>query len=274
LTIVALAASLPACAAPPARTQAPDATRIVALVPSIAEDLYAVGAGPQVVAVSSFTDVRASRGLRRVADFTSVDTEAIVALHATLVIGIPAQERLVEPLKRAGVNVVLLADDSYDDIFGDLRAVGKLSGRPREAAAAIANLQRETAAIHARTRGFKRRPSVFVVLGSGPIWTAGSGSYIGTLIALAGGTNAAANLHAPYGEYGAESLLQAQPDVLVTDPAIHLEAVIGREPWRSLRAVRDAHVYSVNPASMIERPGPNYNEGLHWLVERLTPLAT
>ncbi len=246
--------------------------RIVALVPSFADDIYAIGAGSQLVAVSAFTDAPHATRLPRVADATSVDAEAILVLRPSLVIGIPSQERLTEPLRRAQVRVVLLPDDSYASIFENLQTIGDLTGRRREAAATIAGLRRETAHLHARTKAFARNPSVFVVLGSGPIWTAGSNSYITTLIALAGGRNAASDLHAAYGQYSAEALVRNQPDVLVADAATHLAAALDREPWRSLRAVRLGHVYAVDP-DLIERPGPSYNEGLHWLLDRLTPLA-
>jgi cobalamin transport system substrate-binding protein len=254
------------------KVKAGGASRVVALVPSFADDLYAIGAGSQLVGVSAFTDVPQAKRLPRVADASSVDVEAIVALSPSVVIGIPSQSRFVQPLQRAHIPVVLLPDDSYEQIFRNLKIVGALTGRQRQAAATVARLQRETAALHAPTQGFARRPSVFVVLGSGPIWTAGSGSYITTLIALAGGRNAAGDLHAAYGEYSAEALLRAQPDLLVADPATHLDAIVDREPWRSLRAVRLHRVYDVNP-DIIERPGPNYNRGVRWLLDRVSPLA-
>ncbi|MEO6836560.1 MAG: helical backbone metal receptor, partial [Candidatus Tumulicola sp.] len=270
-------ALLAACAAPPQSKNAAIGTtraRIVALVPFVADDLYAIGGDARLVAVSAFTDEPRARNLPRVADFTSIDAERIVALHPDVAVGIPSQARLVDPLRRAGIGVVLLPDDAYADIFTNLRTIGSLCGRTTEAGAAVARLQRTTMLLHARTRAFVRHPSVFVVLGNGPIWTAGSTSYIATLVALAGGVNAAGDLHAAYGQYSAEALLRAQPDVLVTDPAIHLDAVLDREPWRSLRAVRLGHVYTVDPAAIVERPGPYYNEGIRWLVDRLTPLAT
>ncbi|MBV8499698.1 MAG: ABC transporter substrate-binding protein [Candidatus Eremiobacteraeota bacterium] len=248
------------------------AGRVVALIPSFADDLYAVGAGDQLVAVSAYTDVARAKGLPRVADASSVDVEEIVALRPSAVIGIPAQARFVEPLRRAHVPVFLLADDSYDAIFANLRAVGEITGHRREAEAEIARLQRETAALERRTSGFARRPSVFVVLGNGPIWTAGAKSYISELIELAGGRNAAGNLPAAYGEYSAEALLRDQPDLLVTDPATHLDALADREPWRSLRAVRLRRVYAIDP-DVLERPGPSYNEAVRRLLERIAPLA-
>lgn len=273
--VLLAAAVLAACTAPPMKGAHATASRarIVALMPSVADDLYALGAGAQLVGVSSFTDDRRARYLPRVADFTSVDAERIVALRPDVAIGIPAQERLIAPLRRAGIDVVLLPDDTYAEIFTNLSVIAKLAGREKQGAVLIARLQRTTAQLHATTRTFRKRPSVFVVLGSGPIWTAGSSSYIATLIALAGGRNAAADLHAAYGQYSAETLLRAQPDALVADPAVRLDAALGHEPWRSLRAVRLERVFTVTPAAILERPGPYYNEGIRWLLERLTPLA-
>ncbi len=247
--------------------------RVVTLVPSFADDVYAIGAGVQLVGVSEFTDAPQAKGLPRVADASSVDAEAILTLQPSVVIGIPAQTRLTEPLRRAHLRVVLLGDDSYASIFDNLATIGALTGREPQARATIARLQRETAALHARTKAYRRRPSVFVVLGSGPIWTAGADSYITTLIALAGGTNAASDLAAAYGQYSAEALVRRQPDLLVADASIRLDSVLDREPWRSLRAVQLHRVYYVNP-DLIERPGPAYNDGIRWLVDRLTPLAT
>ncbi|HEY1976798.1 MAG TPA: helical backbone metal receptor [Candidatus Baltobacteraceae bacterium] len=248
--------------------------RIVALMPSLVEDFFSVGAGAQVVGVSVYSDVPNAKGLPVVADFSSVDAERIVALHPNVVVGIPAQARLVDPLKRAGMHVVLLPDDSYDSIFTNIKAAGDLSGHAREAATLASRLMRVTNELRAHTAAFKRKPSVFVVLGTGPIWTAGKKSYIATLIAMAGGRNAGDDLDAAYGQYSSEALLRDQPDAIVTDPSVHLGAVLQNEPWRSLNAVRARRIFVVDPAAMLERPGPNYNEGLRWLVERLTPLGT
>lgn len=276
-TACAVASLLAACGERGARDEfqwrSASAGRVVTLVPSFADDAYAVGAVSQLVGVSAYTDAPRTQNLPRVADASSVDAEAILMLRPSAVIGIPAQARLTEPLRRARIRVVLLADDSFASIFANLRRVGSLTGHTRQAFATISRLRRETAALHAQTKAFAWRPSVFVVLGSAPIWTAGRNSYLSTLIALAGGVNAARDLDAAYGQYSAETLVRRQPDVLVADAAIHLSAVLDREPWRSLRAVRLDRVYSVDP-DLIERPGPSYNEGLRWLLNRLRPIGS
>lgn len=266
---LALAVALAGSAAPP---------RLVAIVPSMADDLFAIGAGPQVVGVSRFVDdVAAAKNVPVVADFQSVDVERIVALHPDVVVGMPSQAAMVAGLRRAGIRVVLIPDDSYEDIFTDLRTLGDLSGRRPQAEALIARLQHETAQLRARAERFAYRPSVFYVVGTGPIWTVGRGSYIATLLEFAGGRNAAAGLTTPWGQYSEEALLRAQPDAVIAGRDTPISGVLAREPWRSLRAVREQHVFTPEDARIddaLNRPGPNYNEGLRWLIERLSPLST
>ncbi len=253
-------------AAAPARAASP---RIVSLIPSLTEDLFALGAGPQVVAVSQFTDYPpAARDLPAVASFASLDAERIVRLHPDLVVGIPAQAALVADLRRVGLRVELMPDDSFDDLFSDLARLGALSGHAREAARLSAALRARTAAL---VRGVPAgdRPRTLVVLGVTPIFTVGDRSYIAHLIALAGGRNAADGLAAPYARYSAEAVVAAQPDAIVTDRGAALTGALGTPPWNELRAVREKRVYVLDDADLLERPGPRYNDGLAWLIAKL-----
>jgi ABC-type Fe3+-hydroxamate transport system substrate-binding protein len=64
-----------------------------------------------------------------------------------------------------------------------------------------------------------------------------------------------------------------QPDAIVATDDAHVELLLDRQPWRSLRAVRERHVFILNDPGILARPGPRYNEGLAWLIERLRPIA-
>ena len=260
--------ALQACAAAaPAHVDEPH--RIVSLIPSLTEDLFAIGAGPMVVGVSQYTDYpRAAAALPVVASYASADAERIVQLHPDVVVGIPAQNAAAADVRKAGIRTVLLDDNSFDDIFRDIEALGVLTGRSDDAHALADRLRARTVAL---MRTVRRRPHplrVFVVLGTGPIFTVGDASYIGKLIALAGGANAA-QISDAYGAYSPEALLAIQPDVLVADPAVQLRAVLDRPPWNALRAVRQNRIAYVPDPSILERPGPRYNEGLAWLIATL-----
>ena len=244
--------------------------RVVSLVPSMTEDLFAIGAGDQVAGVSAYTDYPPeAKRLPVVASFASIDTERIVGLHPNLCIGIVAQERLAGDVRRAGIPVVLLKDDSFSDIFGNLERLGDLTGHRTEARAVEARLRARTAALVDRAKRRARRPAVFVVLGVEPVFTIGHGSYIEHLIELAGGRNASSDVAQPYARYSAEALVARQPDVIVADPDVRLRDVIGKPPWTALRAVKLHHVYTLPDAAILERPGPRYNDGLAWLIATL-----
>jgi iron complex transport system substrate-binding protein len=241
--------------------------RVVSLMPSLTEDLFAIGAGREVVAVSQDTDYPAEAAkLPAVASFSSIDAERIVRLHPDLVVGIAAQARLVADVARAGLHVELLDDDTYAEIFTTLARLGALTGHAREADALVRSLHTRTAALVRRLP--RDRPATFIVLETSPIVTAGTSSFIAHLVELAGGTDAARVADA-YPRFSAEALLAAQPDVIVADRYTSLPALLSAPPWNALRAVRNGRVYVLDDPDILERPGPRYNQGLAWLIARL-----
>jgi iron complex transport system substrate-binding protein len=267
LALVAVLAASACASAAPAHGDVPQ--RIVSLMPSLTEDLFAIGAGPAVVGVSAYTDYPpAAAALPVVATFASADAERIVNLRPDVVVGIPSQSAPAADVRRAGIRTVLLADDGFDDIFRDIDALGLLTGRVDAARALNDRLRARTTALLHGVRKQARRPRVFVVLGAAPIYTVGASSYIGKLIDLAGGTNAAGIADA-YGAYSAEALVALQPDVLVADPTVQLQAVLDRPPWNALRAVREHRIAYLPDPAILERPGPRYNDGLAWLIATL-----
>jgi len=240
--------------------------RIVSLMPSLTEDLFAIGAGPMVVGVSEFTDYPpAAKALPVVAGFASADAERIVQLHPDVVVGIASQTAPAADVRKAGIRTVLLDDNGFDDIFRDIEALGLLTGRDDDAHALTDRMRARTTELLRSVRKRARPPRVFVVLGTGPIFTVGEGSYIGKLIALAGGSDAA-RIHEAYGAYSPEALLALQPDLLVADPTVQLQTVLDRPPWNALRAVREHRVAYLPDPAILERPGPRYNLGLAWLI--------
>lgn len=243
--------------------------RIVSLIPSLTEDLFAIGAGPAVVGVSAYTDYPAAAAkLPVVATSGSADTEKIVTLHPDVVVGIASQTAPAADARKAGIRTVLLHDDGFDDIFADIEALGILSGHSEESKALTDRLHARTLALMRMVKKRTNPLRVFVVLGTGPIFTVGDTSYVSKLIALAGGANAA-NIADAYGSYSAEALVALQPDVLVADPTVQLQSVLDRPPWNALQAVREHRVAYLPDPAILERPGPRYNDGLAWLIKTL-----
>ena len=188
LALVAALGTSGCTAATPAHVDLP--RRIVSLIPSLTEDLFAVGAGPLVVGVSQYTDFpRAATTLPVVATFASADVERIVRLQPDIVVGIPSQSASAAAVRKTGIRTVLLDDDTFEDIFRDLEALGLLTGRDDAAHGLTDRLRARTTALMRTVRKRAHPLRAFVVLGVAPIFTVGDASYIAKLIELAGGTN-------------------------------------------------------------------------------------
>jgi iron complex transport system substrate-binding protein len=103
-----------------------------------------------------------------------------------------------------------------------------------------------------------------------PGFTAGKRSYLDDVISLAGGVNVAGDVDQPYPDLSEESIIRADPDVIVVSKSVGFNAdVQAREPWRSLRAVRTKRVIHPPDDSMLERDGPRLVDGLEWLSAQL-----
>jgi ABC-type Fe3+-hydroxamate transport system substrate-binding protein len=241
------------------------ALRIISLAPSLTEDLYAVGAGPQIVAVDSYSNrPAAARRLPRVGSMGNANGEAILALRPDLVVGIDFQARLLSDISRAGVRVEVVP---LDDLAQDLAAIDRLGILSGHAAAARALHARIAGDLATVARRAARRPvrSAFVAIGTAPIYTAGPGSYIDDVLRLANLRNIVAKSATPWPLYSEESLVVAQPDVVVVPgPARPLTGM----PWDRLGAVRAGHVVTI-PEDDLLRPGPHVAEVLRTLVSRV-----
>ena len=268
--VVFAAACTPRVPGPPAALKSHSGAprRIVSLVPSLTEDLFALGAGGRVVAVTQADDYPPQvKRLPAVASFSSVNNEAIVRLHPEVVVGIPAQERLITALRSTGIMVVLLRDDTYRDIFANIATLGAVTARQEAAKRLVVALHAETSRLQHRLGTARRKPRVLFVINVRPIIVAGKPSFISALLALSGATNAA-DIPQAYPTISAEAVLRAQPDAIVTDDQTQLQAVAGTAPWNSLEAIRRHHVFVLDKphADVVERPGPRYNEGIAWLI--------
>src|SRR2546426_9644339 len=124
-------------AAPPAR--------IVSLVPSVTEILYALNAEDVLVGVTDFCDFPPeARRKPRVGGMVAPSLEAIVALRPDLVIATSegTREDTFTQLSRVGVPVYLVAAHHVADATSLIRRLGELADRRAAAESLVARLER------------------------------------------------------------------------------------------------------------------------------------
>jgi ABC-type Fe3+-hydroxamate transport system substrate-binding protein len=245
------------------------AVRIVSLAPALTEDLFAIGAGQQVVGVDDLSNrPPAARRLPRVGSMRTINSEAIAALDPDLVVGIAYQSPSLRDLSRLGVRTRTVAVDTLADDFAAISALGQATGRVGEAARLLATIHRRLDTARRTTHALNApRALAFIGTGLAPFYTAGRGSYIDDLFEIAHIRNVAGDLHAAFPALSAETIEAADPDVLIVPRG----AVIPNEPpWSRLRAVRLHHIVALDEDDYL-RPGPRVADVVDALVRGIAP---
>lgn len=251
--------------------------RVVSLAPNLTELVYAAGAGSTLVAVTKSGDYPPAVDSLDHVSALPVDFEAIVAQTPDLVL---ATDQVnppgdTETFEAVDVPIYFFSFSSLDDVFGALRTIGTLLGTEAAARDSAQTLEREVAALRARTDSLTaaERPRVLVLIGDDTLYSFGAGSYVHELVGLAGGRSITASIETKAPTLSEEYVLEEKPDVIVGawgadyDPDRLLEL---HPTWDIVPAVQNDRVYSL-PSSLLLRPGPRLVQGARRMAALLHP---
>jgi iron complex transport system substrate-binding protein len=248
-------------------TVATDPRRVVSLLPSHTETLFALGAGTRVVGVDdSSARLPEAAGLPRLGGLYDGRREALLSLRPDLVLA--AESSDVAALEHAGLTVWGGSAQRFDDVFRVIDAIGQMVCRRTEATLLARRIADDVATIEDRVRG-RERVRVYYELDATP-YTAGSGSFIGTMLAKAGGDDVVPAALGDFPKISPEAVIASDP-AAIFGPS--LEEVRARPGWGAIAAVRSGRVYGLTPAEadLVARPGTRIAEGIRILARRLHP---
>ncbi len=205
-----------------ARGQAPTPAvrKIISLVPALTEILFAIGAGPQVIAVSSFDDDPPEvLKLPRVGALLDPDTERILSMRPDLVLIYGSQVELQKQLESAGIRVFPFRHGGLADVTPSFRVLGNLTGHAEEAARLAADVDARLAAVRARVAG-RPRPKTLLVIGREPLSlrqldASGGVGFLHDLVELAGGRNVFDDVKKQAVGASTEMLIARAPEVIL-----------------------------------------------------------
>ena len=256
------------------------AQRVVSLAPSITEILFAVGAGSQVVGRDDFSDFPAeAQSVASIGStFGPLNTEAILALEPDLVvaaeINTPEQIKSLEDL---GITVYYFANPTdFAGMYKDLETMGKLTGHEDEAAALTESLSARVDAVKEAVSGVTEKPTVFYEIDgtdTAKPWTTGPGTFMDTMVTMAGGVNIGGVLSDQYAQISVEEIVLQDPDFIVLGDTLYgvtIESIAERAGWGDLTAVKEGKIFSFDD-NLASRPGPRLVDGLEELLKILHP---
>ncbi len=286
--------------------------RIVSLLPSATEIVYALGLGADLVGVTHECDfpeaaralpVLTASALPAAGSSAEIDRHVRRSLHAgSSLYSLDAEllERLAPDLiltqelcavcavsydivaraakrLRGDPRIVSLEPSSLDDVYATVETVAALAGVPERGATVVADLRARAARLAARAAGPRPRALVLEWTDppmSGGHWTPG-------LVEIAGGEPILCDPGANSRVLVWESIAAADPDVVLVAPcgfglaqARAAVAELAANPhWTGLRALREGRAYAIDGNAYVNRPGPRLVETAEIFADALAAAA-
>ena len=264
-------------------TLAAEPQRIVSLAPSNTEIVCALGACDRLVGVTDFDDHPPEvTEIEPVVIAASVDVERVVAAEPDLVIAAGNEQTptsVIEQIEDLGLLVLVLYPETLEGVYADIELVGQALGRPDAATEVVGDMEARVDAVLEAVEGADPPLTLYEVFHSeGTTYTAGEGSFLASILELAGAEPLTGDAQ---GLLGAEDLVAADPELILlgtasydpalADPDTARSTVAGRTGWGDLRAVRDGRVVPYLEDIVTTRPGPRIVEGLEALARAIHP---
>ena len=287
------------------------APRIVSLLPSSTEIICALGLEAHLVGIShacDYPEAIADRPRLTAPKFDAqggsaaidravsalvqeglsayrIDTEQLQALNPDVIItqgqGYTASyAEVAQAVQTAGgpsVEVVALNPNLLQDIWADIRLLGRATGRLQEADAVLATCFERVNDIIAETIMIPEPPRVAAIAWIEPLKLAGH--WMPELIQLAGGRDGLCQPGSQVSTVAWETLRAYDPEVLTIMPCGYplektlatVQALIGLPGWETLTAVREGRVYAVDGHAYFHRPAPRIVDSLELLAAVIHP---
>jgi iron complex transport system substrate-binding protein len=249
--------------------------RVICLMPTVTDTVFALGAGDDVVAISDYTKYPAA-ALKKptVGDLIKPSIETILSLHPDLVIGVQPRGpmEVTDQLERAGIPIFLVSPHGIAGIFRSIESIGAALNRAPQADALVHSLQQRVDAVKSRTKNLPT-PRVFMPIWYDPITTIGKNAFITEVIEAAGGRSVTEDLSSEWPQISMEVVLERSPDalLLVRGGKTTLQVLEDRPGWSSMTAIKAHRAYYVD--DRINLASPVAIDALEDLAKQFHPLS-
>lgn len=280
--------------------------RIVSLLPSTTEILFALGAGEQVVGVTfecdtpaearertivsttaipeglSASDIDAfvSRAMAAGEDLYHLDAGALGGLDADLVVtqdlcAVCAVDVSVvdDALAYLGCRAEVLTIDPHtlEEVLGSITTLGSATGTAARAAAVVAALRDRLYAVESALRAAPR-PRALVLEWTDPAFS--PGHWVPEMVTRAGGVNALGNAGEKSVRVTWEAVRGSAPEVIVCAPCgydLDGSTALAQKAIGSGELPHGIPVWAVDANASFARPGPRLVDGVEALAGILHP---
>ncbi len=262
--------------------------RIVSLLPSATEILFALGLDREIVGVSHECDFPPRARTKPVVIHSRMPHDAAPAEIDRLVSEyVHRGESLyavdAEMLESLAPDLIVTQDlchvcaASPDDVWRDILWVGKESYRDSQAEALVKQIGARLGMLERQLPPSADRPRVAFLEWLQPFYV--GGHWVPEMIHVAGGVDVLGKARTPSFRVHLQDIVEAKPDILLIAPCGH-GAEQARdeylsmelpEQWNAMPAVRNGRVYALEANGYFSRPGPRLVTGVEALAKLFHP---
>lgn len=249
--------------------------RIVSLVPAATELLFALDAGGRLVGRTRYgTHPPAAREVPSVGQGIRPSLELVLERRPDLVLLFagPETRGTADRLEELGVPSLALRHNTFADLRRNVRRLGRLTGRGRAAGELLETIRCRLERV-AGALGTSPRPRVYYEVWSDPPVTVGRGSYLDSLLSVAGARNVFGDLRAPSPRVGLEAVAARDPDLVLVPRRGGEDGgprPARRPGWDVVPAVREGRVRTLD-GDLVHRLGPRVGEAARVLATVIHP---
>ena len=177
----------------------------------------------------------------------------------------------------ADATVVSLEPTTIDDIFETIITVGKLTGKEVEARTVVGDLSERLSEIWQKLEFVARKPKVMMLEWLEPPFA--PGHWVPEQVETAGGICVMGKAGDRSITTTYQAIRESEPDVMVLIPCGYREEDVIKQlaatkfpaNWRSIPAIINGEVWTLDASSYFSRPGPRVVDGVEILAKILHP---
>jgi iron complex transport system substrate-binding protein len=226
-------------------------SRIISLSATATEDLFAVGAGKQVVAVDSYSSYPANAPRTKLSGFTP-NVEAIAKYRPDLVVVSDDLHNIVAQLGKLHIPVLVeSAAVNLNGVYAQIEQLAQATGHVAGAKHVVGSMRRQVSAIVRSIPRPSKPLTVYHELDQ-TYYSADSHTFIGQMYSLLGVQNIAdkAASSTDYPQLSAEYIVASNPDLIVLADTVccgQTRATVAARPgWGTIAAVKTGEVVPIN----------------------------
>ncbi|MDO5030519.1 MAG: ABC transporter substrate-binding protein [Corynebacterium sp.] len=236
------------------------AKRIVSLSPTATETLFDIGAGDQVVAVDSLSDVPENAPRRDFSGFQP-NPEAVIAEDPDLVIASQDANGLGAALEAVGIELLVLpAAATFEQAYEQIEQIGERTGHSDDSKKLVSQMKEDIAAAVDSVDPAIRKEGLNYFHEADPtLYSAGDSTFIGQAYAMFG-MKSIAGPSDGYPQLTNEAVIDANPDLIFladsgADGGVTPDDVSARPGWNEIDAVKNNRIIELD-ANLASRWGP------------------